>query len=233
MITLLYKYPWCAIDEITIAERRAIYDSCMSLIKNLITTLRRSNLQHSSNQPTPGVLQELTTAALVCPGFTEKQKASVIAAVVQGGFKGMAGGRDLNVKLGGHHAFSASWPFSALGIPADVEEDVLAYYAQLFREATYEPKTTSLAALKASAGHQNPMGNWRIDYGNDPSSLTLAQVGQIEYDAVEKVLKSICAEGSGEPRAFNSYSAPVSIGRESSSSGGSGSTGQRTYHSLF
>ncbi|KAM3415749.1 hypothetical protein BST61_g9260 [Cercospora zeina] len=236
MITLLYKYPWYAIEEITIAERRAIYDSCISLIKNLITTLRRSNLQRSSNQPTPGLLQELTTAALVCPGFTEKQKASIIAAVIQGGFKGVAGGRDLNVKLGGHHEFSASWPFSALGIPNDVEEDVLAYYAQLFRGATYEAKATSLAAMKASPSEQNPMGNWHIDYGNDPSSLTLAQVGQIEYDAVEKVLKSICAEAHGDPRAHNSYSAPVSIGRESSSSGGSGSAGQRsnaTYHSLF
>ncbi|GIZ38940.1 hypothetical protein CKM354_000233700 [Cercospora kikuchii] len=239
MITLLFKYPWQAIDEITVAERRAIYDACIGLIKTLIVALRRSNLQHSANQPTPGLLQELTTAALVCPGFTEKQKASIIAAVIQGGFKGIADGRDLNVKLGGHHEFSASWPFSALGIPMDVELDVLAYYARLFREATYEPKATSLAALKAkqaSGQGQNPMGEWSIYYGNNPSSLTLAQVGQIEYDAVEKLLKFICDDAPAEPRPHNSHSAPGSIGRQSSSSGGSGSAGQRsnaTYHSLF
>ncbi|KAI5371205.1 putative nucleotide-binding alpha-beta plait domain superfamily [Septoria linicola] len=224
MITLLHKYPWHCVEEITIGERRAIFDCAIGLIKTLIIDIRRANNKFSPLHPTPALLQELGSAALVCPGFTEKQKASIVNVLIQGGFKSMADGRDLSIKLGGQHPYSAWWPFSALGMPADADQEVLQYFAALFRQGTATPKDTSLAARKVaeSSGYQeNPMGNWDINYGPNASTLSLAQIGKIEFDEIERVLTVICEQQETQPPQHYG-GAPGSMGPGSTS--GSGTT---------
>lgn len=198
IITLLHKYPWQALNEITVRERRAIFDCTIGLMKTLITDLRRSNNKYSALLPTPALLQELSVAALSCPGFTEKQKASIVHLLVSGGYKAMADGRSSGVKLGGNEDYSATWPFSALNIVPNADPDVVQYFAKVFRNAKAANNgKMSLASRKAnemSGQQQGMMGDWKIDYGNDASNLSLEAIGKKEFDAIEEVLVVACSQ---------------------------------------
>jgi len=71
------------------------------------------------------LLQELATAALSCPGFSEQQKASLVEELAAHGHMRFGIGCGMNVHLGGSGMFSASWPFLALAPTAFVNSELL------------------------------------------------------------------------------------------------------------
>lgn len=117
-ISLLYKYPWFAVDHVKLKERRMIWDGTDSLMRILMENLRRPDLnkRHNVIPPSPALLQELTVAALTCPGFSEKQKAFLVFRLHTENWGHMAQGTNLNIKLSGTHIMAEWWPFTALGI---------------------------------------------------------------------------------------------------------------------
>lgn len=125
MITTLYKYPWYAVQYISVKERRAIYDCVTSLLRILIEQLRRSNGRYNPLEPSVATLQELAVAALTCPGFSEKQKATIIQQLISHGYKEIAMGHGIGVRLGGHQEFSIFWPFASLGVIPGTDRNVL------------------------------------------------------------------------------------------------------------
>jgi hypothetical protein len=71
------------------------------------------------------LLQEVSTAALSCVGFSEQQKASLVEDLIAHGHMGFALGHGMNVCLGGSGVFSVPWPFLALTPQAFVNSDLL------------------------------------------------------------------------------------------------------------
>ena len=114
MISLLHKYPWYAVNHVTLGERRSIFDLTLGLITALVADLRRRPNKHGPLETTPGLLQELTVAALTCVGFSERQKAAIVNVLVQGNFENMADGKSVSIPLGGKHELGPVWPFQVL-----------------------------------------------------------------------------------------------------------------------
>ncbi|EME48599.1 hypothetical protein DOTSEDRAFT_49044 [Dothistroma septosporum NZE10] len=222
MITTLQKYPWYAVEHVTIRERRAIYDCTTTLVRILIENLRRANNRYSPLEPTPALLQELVVAALTCPGFSEKQKSNIVAQLHQNGFKSMADGHGINVRLGGNHELSTTWPFATLSIVPGTNMDLVKYYAGLFRQATEASQSPSLhdrQMAKSNGTKSGPMGEIHINYGKNVGDLSLAEVAKREYNKIEQLLGRVCKGGIG-----------VSGSKPSSTVGGSSSSGSR--HSM-
>lgn len=234
MITLLYKYPWSSPQHISISERRGIFDCAVGLLKTLINDLRRGNNRPNPLQPTVPLLQELAVSMLCCPGFSEKQKATIVGQLCQGGYKSIAEGQGINVKLGGRHELSSTWPFSALSMTPDADTRLLQYYSTLFRQATSKPGVASLAdrqAAKAAGLEDKPMGNIKVNYGNNAKNLSLAEVAKLEYDEIEKMLERVLHR---TPAFGHGFSAPDlrSNSRGAGSNGSSSRSGSGSAHSM-
>lgn len=235
MISLLYKYPWYAVELVYVRERRSIYDTATGLIRNLCARLRNSNNKFKPLDPTPALLQELVSGVLYCPGFSERQKSYASDIVKTSGFNSIAQGRGVNIPIGGAHQLASHWPFAALSVHPGVDYKLVEYYAGLFREASSATKPNSgmgsLAArqMAKSTGYESgPMGNFKINYGN-ADKLTLADLSKAEYAKIEQLLSIVCPRPGQEGKH---PSAPNSIGPDYSN--GRGSSGSSAgAHSLF
>lgn len=98
-------------------ERRKIFDATLVILRALISFLRRTDRQAAqmdNTKPTANTLQELTVAALTCPGFSEQQKSTVVNTLGNMGYGHMASGRGMAVKFGGNAPVSNMWPFAVL-----------------------------------------------------------------------------------------------------------------------
>ena len=116
-ISTLHKYPWFAHDYVKMNERRLIYDATLCIVRALIAVLRKTaNGQQDNTKPSGATLQELSVAALTCPGFSEAQKAELVWVLQQGGFAGMTTPRGMNITFGGNNKISPAWPFKVLVI---------------------------------------------------------------------------------------------------------------------
>jgi hypothetical protein len=79
------------------------------------------------------------------------------------------------------------------------------YYMALIREATTSPEYVSLAeqaamAHRAPFGHSNVpsvFGNFRVQYPHNCKDYNMAQIGEVEWNAVDRVLRKIL--GSAQP----------------------------------
>ncbi|KAK5115435.1 hypothetical protein LTR85_009895 [Meristemomyces frigidus] len=192
-ITTLHKYPWFAHENVTMTERRLLFDATLAIMRSLIGVLRRAGIQQQDNsKPTAATLQELTVAALTCPGFSEQQKAALVMCLQQGGYNGMTTSRGLNVAFGGSSQYSHSWPFKVLALDPKASDPMVNYFVSLMHEATTGSEVLSLAnqhAMRASGGSpQGRFGNIDFDYGD---ASTLAEVGKVELRTIETLLGRI------------------------------------------
>ncbi|KAK4508419.1 hypothetical protein PRZ48_002157 [Zasmidium cellare] len=238
MITMLYKYPWFAPDLISVRERRAMYDCAAQLIRCLCDYVRKHEFDKNPPplEPNKALLQELVAAALFCPGFSDKQKAYLYGEVKNKGFSSIANCKAINIAVGGMHPLAIYWPFSALSVYPGVNYKLVEYYARLFREATAAGQSGSAVSLAArqmakSTGYDTqPMGDLSFAYGDQPDTMTLAEIAQVEYQTIEQLLKVICHDpahvGNGK-----APSAPTSVGPDNGN--GRGSSVSSTHaHSL-
>jgi hypothetical protein len=235
MIMILNKYPWQAVEYVSMAERRRIFDCLMELITRLMIELRKEEKRISMLLPSTALLQELTVAALVCPGFSEKQKYTIVARLYQGGHQQLTEGQNMNLQLGGNHEFSTSWPFLALSLIPGVDMRLLRYFVALFREATARTGSMSLAEFRAqrSVGSgMKPMGDFTIDYGDDPLSLSMAEVAKKEYDMIEQLLSKVLQSVPGSAYAVQRYNSMSSFAN-SSRGNATGNYGDDNNRSLF
>lgn len=116
LITIMYKYPWYSPKYIPIHERDRIFRVTCKLMGILIEDIKKSNGNFGPGTLSPALLQEMTIAVLVCPGFTEVQKARVIANLTEDKYDYMVQNVPNNMGLGGNHALAPFWPFVALSV---------------------------------------------------------------------------------------------------------------------
>lgn len=127
MITTLYKYPWYATDNILETERGRLYESVYTTIRSLINLLQKikGNRQAERTKPSTDTLKELAVAALVCPGFSEKEKYGIVAVLVGGGYHQLTKPLGMSLRFGGNHHFSADWPFRVAVKQPGTHDDVV------------------------------------------------------------------------------------------------------------
>lgn len=125
MITIMHKYPWYALSLITVRERDMIYNCVIKLMGTLVEEIRQlKGKLWTPLAPSPALLEEMAMVALVCPGFTERQKYKLIGYLRQDGYgwmvTGVVGSR---LNLGGNHQLGGFWPFVSLSVlpGADIE----------------------------------------------------------------------------------------------------------------
>ncbi|SMY24391.1 unnamed protein product [Zymoseptoria tritici ST99CH_1A5] len=184
LISVLYKYPWYAVDYVSVRERDALFDCIYHLLNCLMYELSKDKQDRKASplDVTPALLQELASAMLVCVGFCDSQKFMVVEALHQNGYSGIAAGEGAHLRLGGQHQYCASWPFVSLCVKPGVAMELLSYYALMLRTATIDADPSQ--ALEDAM----PMGNIEIDYGPDYQQSSLATVAVMEYDYLKMVL---------------------------------------------
>lgn len=124
IISTLHRLPWHTPRYITLVQRKKLYDTVRVCVQTFIAALEGDERdRHISISES--LLQELATAALSCPGFSEQQKASLVEGLALHGHLSFGIGRGMNVHLGGSGMFSASWPFMALTPMAFVNSELL------------------------------------------------------------------------------------------------------------
>jgi hypothetical protein len=205
MISIIHKYPFHAVDHVTLEERRALFDLAEKMVAHLINAVQ-NDAQHASNSgskfqvsappPTMALLEELIIAVLSCPGFSERQKATVANRLYH-----KISATDYNrmtkskpgLQIGGTHALSSSWPFLALAPAPEVEYNLIRYYASLLRDATLtrEDLVYMQHLLPQHARQYKPFGNFRVEYGPRAECMSLAEVEARELAQVQHVLRTI------------------------------------------
>ncbi|GAB7352590.1 hypothetical protein MBLNU459_g2971t1 [Dothideomycetes sp. NU459] len=192
LISTLHKYPWFAIDSVTIHERTALFNATMVLLRVLALALRRGI---SPTMLTRSLLQELVIAALATPGFNHQQRAMICDNVSYHGFADTLQAVP-NAHLG---VLGGFWAFEVLAKKPNVSVDVLAYYVSLLREATTASPSHFTLAQRSAFGDlydpASPFGNMYVDYGGDRAKLSLADAALAEWNVVEELLRRVLPSG--------------------------------------
>jgi hypothetical protein len=205
MISIIHKYPFHAVDYVTLNERRAIFDLAEQMVGHLIKAIQNSTQHASKNAgkfqvsappPTVALLEELIVAVLSCPGFSERQKATIAHRLGQSvsatDYDRMTKNRP-GLQLGGTHALSSSWPFLVIAPAPEVDYDFIRYYASLLRDGTMTQEDVMyMQHLLPQHAHQyKPFGNLRVDYGPRAEHMSLAEAEARELAQVQHVLRTM------------------------------------------
>ena len=201
MISILHKYPWHAIDVTTLRERRALFDLSDRILNCLVAAVhvaQKGNLAAPRTDglpPTDALVEELIIAILGCPGFNEKQKATIVHKMNAMGYERMTKGR-IGLITGGRDPLSNIWPFQVYSPCPGADPDVVRFYASLIRDATLSHNEHYYGDRRLDSGpgmQYKPLGNFQVNYGNDAESLTVAQAARIELQHFGQVLASVLA----------------------------------------
>lgn len=92
-------------------------------MRSLAYALRQGGDLHP--RLTPALLQEMTIAALGCPGFSEQQKSVVVNLLNNTGYGAIVTGSGVNVPLGGNTPLSKNWPFLALSSKTTAPDELV------------------------------------------------------------------------------------------------------------
>lgn len=127
MISTIKKLPWYMSNHITVRQRHAVYNATIKLVALLIQALQRMPRLHETviNEQ---LLKRLSTAAMLCPGFSVVQKDNI--AVV-------AHLDENHVRLFNQPRFADMWThLHALCPKPNTPLDVLEWYIAIVREET-------------------------------------------------------------------------------------------------
>ncbi|KAI9721267.1 MAG: hypothetical protein M1812_002429 [Candelaria pacifica] len=180
MISVLAKYPWWSVESYTLADRDLIFRATEQLVRALIVQLRREGT--ASPQINEQLLIELVYAGLNAPGFSEGQRARLVRSA------DWVGGR---IRIS---PLASVWPFEVLGRKADIDEDVIEYFAACLREATTSSALVSLAEIslsRASEAVASPFGNVTVPWPTNKESMTMAAAAAVEWGVVENLLRKV------------------------------------------
>jgi len=217
LISILHRFPWHRPSYITLAQRRSLHDTVRVCVRTLLETLKYNERERPVTI-SESLLQELVTAALSCPGFSEQQKASLVEELAAHGHFKFGIGRGMNVHVGSSGAFSASWPFLALTPKAFVNSELLKvcqlrpvfvsvlltslqYYISLISKASEVVKNTSLYDMAVHLElDPKPFGRFAIDYKSDDMiNLSLDDIVKAELDAIVHVMATVLLGGCTGP----------------------------------
>ncbi|KFY23224.1 hypothetical protein V493_05986 [Pseudogymnoascus sp. VKM F-4281 (FW-2241)] len=180
LISSVIKYPWHKVHDITIGDRDALFQTATALCKNLVERIDTGGQDLALNDR---LLKRVQHAVLNCCGFSESQKDD---------FAFIFRMTSLEAGLPPH---ADHWSvFKTIGAKRNWHHDVILYYIALLREATTSSALVSLAERSAKGlqtGTLSAFGNIEIEYPNDVSNMSLSAVGEIEWHAIEALLRKV------------------------------------------
>jgi hypothetical protein len=127
----IYKYPWFDVEHVTLRERDDLFKVFAKAVDALIEYLCQSGgsgnapNRKPSTLPTSNTLKELVVCGLTCPGFSESQKARIIAQLHAHHFGQYASTKGMNITFGGTDEYAANWPFKVLVKKPDVSGELI------------------------------------------------------------------------------------------------------------
>ncbi|KFY50332.1 hypothetical protein V495_00307 [Pseudogymnoascus sp. VKM F-4514 (FW-929)] len=180
LISSLIKYPWHKVHDITIGDRDALFQTAIALCKNIVERVDTGGQELAINDR---LLKRVQRAVLNCCGFSESQKDD---------FAFIFRMTSLEAGLPPH---ADHWTvFKTIGAKRNWSHDVILYYIALLREATTSSALVSLAERSAKGlqtGALSAFGNVEIEYPKDISNMSLSAVGEIEWHAIEALLRKV------------------------------------------
>ncbi|KFY88194.1 hypothetical protein V500_06476 [Pseudogymnoascus sp. VKM F-4518 (FW-2643)] len=180
LISTVLKYPWHKVHDITIGDRDALFQTATALCKNLIERIDTGGQDLALNDR---LLKRVQRAVLNCCGFSESQKDD---------FAFIFRMTSLEAGLPPH---ADHWSvFKTIGAKRNWPHDVVLYYIALLREATTSSALVSLAERSAKGlqtGALSAFGNIEIEYPKDVTNMSLSAVGEIEWHAIEALLRKV------------------------------------------
>lgn len=74
MISTMRKFPWYMTDRITVRQRHAVFEACVSLLRCLQWAMKE---KRHDDILTPQLYRRLWTSAMLCHGFTITMRDSI------------------------------------------------------------------------------------------------------------------------------------------------------------
>ena len=146
MISIMHKYPWFAVEHISIRERTSIFSCALVQLRVLVNAVSRQSHPHLLHQ---GLLQEYLTACLGNAGFSVQQKGYMVNCITNEGYGSllsMIPYTPVDPMMG------SWWAFEVLSKNAHSSDPLLTYVVSLLCSAT-DPAGdfARLAAVNAAA----------------------------------------------------------------------------------
>ncbi|PHH67600.1 hypothetical protein CDD80_707 [Ophiocordyceps camponoti-rufipedis] len=186
LISTLKKFPWYATDRITLSQRQAMYNATERLLQVLQEKVKRGS---DTANLTPQLLMRLTNTAMACPGFTPLMKDNIAWLMQVPETDQRFFGQPLHACAWRHQYSLAPKP----GTPLDVIE----WYVAVIRKQTQRDMVSRPHTIRTELqelGQQTDL-HWgyfwaELGHGFGPhfDQLTLAQVAEVEFSAVERIL---------------------------------------------
>ncbi|KZF20937.1 hypothetical protein L228DRAFT_182818 [Xylona heveae TC161] len=178
MISTLAKYPWWAVNHYTVKDRDVLFQTTEKMLRALANAVKykQFNIVHER------LLAEFQETSLKAPGFSEKQKTRLILAA-----KPSPTGVTIS-------RIATDWPFETLVRNPNASDEMVEFYAYLFRKATMSPTMVSLAehsAAEASNAATSLFGNIVIPWSSSKETMTFAEAASQEWAVVEALLRRL------------------------------------------
>ncbi|KAL7926737.1 hypothetical protein ACQKWADRAFT_281277 [Trichoderma austrokoningii] len=185
-ISIVRKLPWFESDMITVKQRDAVYNTAVSLIRQLTRSML---LGESPEHLTPLLLRRLVLVAITCPGFTPLQKDN---------FAWMTCMQSLDFEYFQLPPFASCWRHQyAIGPKPGYPFDLLQWYVAIIREQSGRDVLARPSRERVHIQSQSDLTDMYWGYfwaevegpgGALFDEMTLGQVAVLEFAAIERIL---------------------------------------------
>jgi hypothetical protein len=189
MISTIKKLPWYMSSHITTRQRYAVYNATIKLLTLLIQALQRETRLHETviNEQ---LLKRLSTAAMLCPGFTVVQKDNIaVVAHLEAD----------RLRLFNQPRYADMWThLHALCPRPNIPLDVLEWYIAIIREETtrniFRESVAQRNEIQAKACNTDLYFGYlwyemNLPTGKEFDQITLRELARREVAAMERIFR--------------------------------------------
>ncbi|PHH88238.1 hypothetical protein CDD83_7787 [Cordyceps sp. RAO-2017] len=191
LISTIKKFPWYATERITISQRHAMYIATERLLQVLTDKINRRSDPVNMNRQLQG---RLLKAALACPGFTPLMKDNL---------SWMLHVPEAEQRFYGQPRYAHAWLHQySLAPKPGAPLDLIEWYIAAIREQTHRdmmshPHAARTQLQEKAQQTDSYWGYFWAELGHTFGPLfdrmTLAEVAQAEFSAVERILsRALC-----------------------------------------
>ncbi|MCJ1251974.1 hypothetical protein MMC30_009212 [Trapelia coarctata] len=177
MISILFKFPWFAVQHYTIGDRDAIYEAVKKQLNTLAsaivkaTSLRAADPRMPPPELTEDLLGDLLHAGLNTPGFSEQQKWRLWQGLIP-----------FSQSIARMSPLSEIWPWLALSRKPGTEEALVFVYAKIHHDGRLQP-------AENRAGASPLFEEGAIVMENMDQETSMEEAGALEWRALEYILR--------------------------------------------
>ena len=201
MISIMHKYPWFAVEHISIRERTAIFSCALVQLRVLSNAVSHNTHPHLLHR---GLLQEYLTACLGNPGFSVQQKGYMVNCIINEGYGSLLS----MIPYTPVDPMTGSWwAFEVLSKNPASSDPLLTYVVSLLSSAT-DPNSdfariaamnaditatdSAIAVVDDDIAAMSSFGHFAVKYPQqNKENCTLKTAAEAEWNALHEALSRV------------------------------------------